>query len=171
MHRLRAFFLCANSLNHNMQYWRSSNCGFQKDLLNRHVLWKWPQLMTDCLTGWPTDRIGSACNQCLQHCWCIVLLYCCGGMSMSVCEKTNTLIFLDLHLVHHFIDGTCIGSSTTVLVLLVLLALLLVLVQLFNCPIQSQSHITTDIQSASPSWCQAPIWDLRPIFLSPWNII
>jgi hypothetical protein len=30
---------------------------------------------------------------------------------------------------------------------------------------QSQSHITTN----SPSWCQAPIWDPRPIFLSPWN--
>jgi hypothetical protein len=32
---------------------------------------------------------------------------------------------------------------------------------------QSQSHITTDTQSASPSWCQAPIWDTQPIFLSP----
>jgi hypothetical protein len=29
---------------------------------------------------------------------------------------------------------------------------------------QSQSHITTESQSASPSWCQAPIWDPRPIF-------
>jgi hypothetical protein len=29
---------------------------------------------------------------------------------------------------------------------------------------QSQSYITTDSQSASPSWCQAPIWELRPIF-------
>jgi hypothetical protein len=29
---------------------------------------------------------------------------------------------------------------------------------------QSQSYITTDSQSASPSWCQAPIWDQRPIF-------
>jgi hypothetical protein len=29
---------------------------------------------------------------------------------------------------------------------------------------QSQSHITTDSQSASPSWCQASIWDPRPIF-------
>jgi hypothetical protein len=27
--------------------------------------------------------------------------------------------------------------------------------------------LTTDNQSASPSWCQAPIWDPRPIFLSP----
>jgi hypothetical protein len=32
---------------------------------------------------------------------------------------------------------------------------------------QSQSHIMTDSQSASLSWYQAPIWDLRPIFLSP----
>jgi hypothetical protein len=24
---------------------------------------------------------------------------------------------------------------------------------------QSQSYITTDSQSASPSWCQAPIWE------------
>jgi hypothetical protein len=36
---------------------------------------------------------------------------------------------------------------------------------------QSQSHITTDIQPASPSWCQEPIWDSRPTFLSPWNFI
>jgi hypothetical protein len=27
----------------------------------------------------------------------------------------------------------------------------------------------TDSQSASLSWCQVPIWDLWPIFLSPWN--
>jgi hypothetical protein len=32
-----------------------------------------------------------------------------------------------------------------------------------NC-CQSQSYITTDSQSASPSWFQAPIWDPRPIF-------
>jgi hypothetical protein len=29
---------------------------------------------------------------------------------------------------------------------------------------QSQSYITTDSQSASPSWYQPPIWDPRPIF-------
>jgi hypothetical protein len=28
---------------------------------------------------------------------------------------------------------------------------------------QSQRYITTDSKSASPSWCQAPIWDLRRI--------
>jgi hypothetical protein len=27
------------------------------------------------------------------------------------------------------------------------------------------THVTTDDQSASPSWCQAHIWDPRPIFL------
>jgi hypothetical protein len=27
---------------------------------------------------------------------------------------------------------------------------------------QSQSYVTTDVQSASLSWCQAPIWDWRP---------
>jgi hypothetical protein len=32
---------------------------------------------------------------------------------------------------------------------------------------QSQSHITTDSQSAIPSWCQAPIWDPQPIFPHP----
>jgi hypothetical protein len=32
---------------------------------------------------------------------------------------------------------------------------------------RSRSHITTDSQSASLSWCQAPIWDPQPIFLSP----
>jgi hypothetical protein len=35
----------------------------------------------------------------------------------------------------------------------------------YNCS-QSQSYIMTDSESASLSWCQAPIWDLRPIFLS-----
>jgi hypothetical protein len=34
-----------------------------------------------------------------------------------------------------------------------------------------QSYITTNSQSASPSWCQAPIWDPRPIFLPPWNVL
>jgi hypothetical protein len=34
---------------------------------------------------------------------------------------------------------------------------------------QRQDYITTDSQSASPSWCQAPIWDTRQIYLSPWN--
>jgi hypothetical protein len=29
---------------------------------------------------------------------------------------------------------------------------------------QSQSYVTTDGQSASLSWCQAPIWGLRPNF-------
>jgi hypothetical protein len=29
---------------------------------------------------------------------------------------------------------------------------------------QSQSYVTTDGQSASLSWCQAPIWDLKPDF-------
>jgi hypothetical protein len=43
------------------------------------------------------------------------------------------------------------------------------LVSLPSC--QSQSHITTDNQSASPSWCQAPIWDPRPIFLTPWEFL
>jgi hypothetical protein len=35
-----------------------------------------------------------------------------------------------------------------------------------DCQSQSQSYITTDSQSASPSWCQAPIWHPWPIFLS-----
>jgi hypothetical protein len=29
----------------------------------------------------------------------------------------------------------------------------------------------TDSQSVSLSWCQAPIWDPRPIFLSPCNLL
>jgi hypothetical protein len=31
-------------------------------------------------------------------------------------------------------------------------------------PNQSQNYVTTDDQSASLSWCQAPIWGLRPDF-------
>jgi hypothetical protein len=34
-----------------------------------------------------------------------------------------------------------------------------------------RSHITTDSQSASQTWCQAPIWDPRPTLLSPWNCL
>jgi hypothetical protein len=30
--------------------------------------------------------------------------------------------------------------------------------------IQCQNYVTTDSQSASLSWCQAPIWGLRPDF-------
>jgi hypothetical protein len=45
-------------------------------------------------------------------------------MSISICEKTTTLICLDLQLVHHFIEGTGIDTTdvnaTTFLVLLVL---------------------------------------------------
>jgi hypothetical protein len=52
---------------------------------------------------------------------CILL----WSMSMSVCEKTTILIFLDLKLVHHFIDGTGIATTdinaTTFLVLVLIL--------------------------------------------------
>jgi hypothetical protein len=40
-----------------------------------------------------------------------------------------------------------------------------------NPPPQSQSHITTDSQSASQSWCQVPIWYPQLILLSPWNFL
>jgi hypothetical protein len=33
------------------------------------------------------------------------------------------------------------------------------------------SYVTTDSQSVSLPWCQAPIRDPRPIFLSPWNFL
>jgi hypothetical protein len=33
-----------------------------------------------------------------------------------------------------------------------------------TAPSKSQRYVTTDGQSASLSWCQAPIWDLRPDF-------
>jgi hypothetical protein len=47
-------------------------------------------------------------------------------MSISICEKTTTLIILELQIVHHFIEGTDILvdttdiNTTTILVLLVL---------------------------------------------------
>jgi hypothetical protein len=31
--------------------------------------------------------------------------------------------------------------------------------------VRSQSYVTTEGQSDSLSWCQAPIWDPRPIYL------
>jgi hypothetical protein len=36
---------------------------------------------------------------------------------------------------------------------------------------RSRSHITTNSQSASQSWFQAPIREPRPIFLSPWHFL
>jgi hypothetical protein len=43
-------------------------------------------------------------------------------MSISICEKTTTLIILELQLVHLFIEGTDINTTdiNTILVLLVL---------------------------------------------------
>jgi hypothetical protein len=47
-----------------------------------------------------------------------------------------------------------------------LVRMLLLLLFTCNCPElnghQSQSHVTTDGQSASLSWCQAPILGLQP---------
>jgi hypothetical protein len=41
----------------------------------------------------------------------------------------------------------------------------------FPLRLTSWSYISTDNQSTSPSWCQAPICDPRSIFLSPWNFL
>jgi hypothetical protein len=41
----------------------------------------------------------------------------------------------------------------------------------FHLPKLKLKLITTDSQSASLSWCQAPIWDPWPIFLSPSNFL
>jgi hypothetical protein len=60
------------------------------------------------------ERKCQACASLLPELCTVVMSYlCCGGMSLSICDKTTTLIFLDCELVHHFIDGTGIGSSTT----------------------------------------------------------
>jgi hypothetical protein len=34
-------------------------------------------------------------------------------MLVSVCKNATTLIFLDFQLVHHFVDGTSIDSTTS----------------------------------------------------------
>jgi hypothetical protein len=36
---------------------------------------------------------------------------------------------------------------------------------------QNQSYITNNSQSASPSWCKAPIWDPRPNFFPLLSLI
>jgi hypothetical protein len=41
---------------------------------------------------------------------------------------------------------------------------------LFNSTLKSKSKSHYDRQSG-PSWCQASIWDPRPIFLSPWDFL
>jgi hypothetical protein len=56
------------------------------------------------------------------------------AMSMSICEKTTTLIFFYLQLVDHFIDG--IGIATTSMnatTILILVLLLLLVLALSNC--------------------------------------
>jgi hypothetical protein len=41
-----------------------------------------------------------------------------------------------------------------------------------NSSSQSQSHIATDGQSVSNSWCQAQIWDIRPeIFFFKFTVL
>jgi hypothetical protein len=37
--------------------------------------------------------------------------------------------------------------------------------------VEVEVELRPAVSSASLSWCQAPIWDQRPIFLSPWNVI
>jgi hypothetical protein len=37
--------------------------------------------------------------------------------------------------------------------------------------VKVEVNFATDSQSASLSWCQAPIWDLWSIFISPWNFL
>jgi hypothetical protein len=88
-----------------------------------------------------------------------------------------TLIILQVDLVHHFIYGTTITTDTDIndhCTELIVFSLELSLVQLscVTAPLgRSRSHIMTDSQSASQSWCQAFIWDPWPILLSPWNFL
>jgi hypothetical protein len=49
-------------------------------------------------------------------------------------------------------------------------------VRLYHEVIRSESHGTHEhsllkLKSASLSWCQAPIWDQQPIFLSPCDFL
>jgi hypothetical protein len=73
---------------------------------------------------------------------------------MSICEKTITLIFLDLELIHHLIDSGVSAQGQEANLTLTNLMLLLLQVK-----VKSRSYIMTNGQSASLSWCQAPIWD------------
>jgi hypothetical protein len=41
---------------------------------------------------------------------------------------------------------------------------------LTNFQSQSQSYVTTDGQSGSLSWNKVPIWGLRPIFITVWQL-
>jgi hypothetical protein len=54
----------------------------------------------------------------------------CGGMSMSIYEKTTTPIFLNLQMVHHFID--CTDITTTDINVTIFLVLVMQLVQLLT---------------------------------------
>jgi hypothetical protein len=85
---------------------------------------------------------------------------------------------LDLQLLHHFIEGTDIdttdinsGTSDIDTTDINSGTSDICTVQLFQLPTLSPFKvITTDNQSASPSRCQVPIWDPRPIFLSRFSL-
>jgi hypothetical protein len=72
-----------------------------------------------------------------RFCGLVVRVLGVGGMSMSICEKTTTLIFLDLELVHHFINGTATNATTALYCTRSCSST--VLVQLSNCNIWSWS--------------------------------
>jgi hypothetical protein len=57
--------------------------------------------------------------------------------------------------------------SLSILICLLLSTLLVCLLLIWTQVKSSESYVKTDGQSVSLSWCQVPIWDLRPDFFPP----
>jgi hypothetical protein len=94
------------------------------------------------------------------------------GMSMSICEKTTSLIFLYLELVHHFINRKLViqsqytfqASPTPANFILLLFVTGHVLSTTTST--SRSSYIATDGQSASSSWRWAPLEQMTRFYIS-----
>jgi hypothetical protein len=80
-------------------------------------------------------------------------------MSMSICQKTTTLIFLDLKLVHHFLNRKLVIQSQYIFQAnptpanFILLLLVTGHVLLTTTSTSGSGYFATDSKSASLSWC------------------
>jgi hypothetical protein len=93
--------------------------------------------------------------------------YMCGSMSMSICEKTTSLIFLTFSWYTTLLTTPVLVLVQLLLMLQLLYIVLILILALLGASImsespiplqwikwcQSRSHITTDGQLASSSWC------------------
>jgi hypothetical protein len=94
------------------------------------------------------------------------------GMSMSICEKTTTLIFLYLELVHHFINRKLVIQSQYIFQAnptpanFILLLLVTGHALSTTTSTSRSSYIAIDGQLASSSWCWTPLEQMTRFYIS-----